>query len=577
MNIFTWKIGGAAGDGQQVAGSLFAKACNQEGLYTYGYSEFPSAIRGGHVAFGVSVAERPIHALYHDVYLLIALNEETVQLHTEEMAKGGIIIYDSGKVTAQAIEVAKKKKIEVCAIPLSELIKENGLRPIVTNIIALGASFGILEYDVNVVYTMLDKVFGAKSPEVRDMNRIAIDAGFNYVKKNYLGKKLFFKLNEIQASKEKVILNSNNGVALGAVASGCRAYIAYPMSPATTILHSVAEWAKKTGMVVYQPEDEIAAVHAMIGAMYAGTRAMTGTSGGGFALMTEAVTLSAITETPAVIAVSSRPGPSTGLPTWTEQGDLRFVVHCGHGDFLRVVLAPSDPQSAFEQTALAFNLAEKYQIPVFILIDKYLSEGYKSFDNFKTEVKIERGKMLTQEELLKMKEYNRYKLTKDGVSARSLPGMQNGLHLTNSDEHDEYGFTIEGWTPEMRVAQVDKRAAKLPAILKDLPKPEIYGEKFAKIAVLGWGSTRGPMLEAIQTFENIKYVHIPVVWPIDQKAIEKAIGSAKKLVIMENNPTGQFAELLRGITGITPAKLILKYSGRQFWPEEIVEMIKKIK
>ena len=577
MNIFTWKIGGAAGDGQQVAGSLFAKACNQEGLYTYGYSEFPSAIRGGHVAFGVSVAERPIHALYHDVYLLIALNEETVQLHTEEMAKGGIIIYDSGKVTAQAIEVAKKKKIEVCAISLAELIKENGLRPIVTNIIALGASFGILEYDVNVVYKMLDKVFGAKSPEVRDMNRIAIDAGFNYVKKNYLGKKLFFKLNEIQASKEKVILNSNNGVALGAVASGCRAYIAYPMSPATTILHSVAEWAKKTGMVVYQPEDEIAAVHAMIGAMYAGTRAMTGTSGGGFALMTEAVTLSAITETPAVIAVSSRPGPSTGLPTWTEQGDLRFVVHCGHGDFLRVVLAPSDPQSAFEQTALAFNLAEKYQIPVFILIDKYLSEGYKSFDNFKTEVKIERGKMLTQEELLKMKEYNRYKLTKDGVSARSLPGMQNGLHLTNSDEHDEYGFTIEGWTPEMRVAQVDKRAAKLPAILKDLPKPEIYGEKFAKIAVLGWGSTRGPMLEAIQTFENIKYVHIPVVWPIDQKAIEKAIGSAKKLVIMENNPTGQFAELLRGITGITPAKLILKYSGRQFWPEEIVEMIKKIK
>ena len=172
---------------------------------------------------------------------------------------------------------------------------------------------------------------------------------------------------------------------------------------------------------------------------------------------------------------------------------------------------------------VAFNLAEKYQIPVFILIDKYLSEGYKSFDNFKTEVKIERGKMLTQEELLKMKEYNRYKLTKDGVSARSLPGMQNGLHLTNSDEHDEYGFTIEGWTPEMRVAQVDKRAAKLPAILKDLPRPEIYGEKFAKIAILGWGSTRGPMLEAMQMLENIKYVHIPVVWPIDQKAIEKAI------------------------------------------------------
>lgn len=574
--MFTWKIGGAAGDGQQVAGALFAKACNQKGLYTYGYPEFPSAIRGGHVAFGVSVAERSIHALYHDVYLLVALNEETIMLHTKEMAKGGIIIYDSGKVSASAIEVAKKKKIDVCAVPLADLIKENNLKPIATNIIALGASFGVMQYDVEALYKMLDKVFGAKSPEVRDMNRIAIDAGFNYAKKNYNGKKLFFELNGIKASKEKVILNSNNGVALGSVAAGCRAYIAYPMSPATSILHSVAEWAKKTGMVVYQPEDEIAAVNAMIGAMYAGTRAMTGTSGGGFALMVEAIALSAMTETPAVIAVSSRPGPATGLPTWTEQGDLKFIVNCGHGDFLRVVLAPSDAQSAFNQTALAFNIAEKYQVPVFILLDKYISEGYKSFDDFSTEVKIERGKMITQEELLKMKEYLRYQLVKDGVSARSLPGMQNGLHLTNSDEHDEYGFTIEGWTPEMRIAQVEKRAAKLSGILKDLPKPEMYGPKNAKITILGWGSTKGPVLEALNFLENANYIHVPAVWPIDKKAITDALKNAKKLVILENNTTGQFADLLVAQAGIVADKKILKFSGRQFWPEEIVEKIKKL-
>ena len=573
---FTWKIGGAAGDGQQIAGSLFSKVCNQEGLYTYGYSEFPSAIRGGHVAFGVSVSSHKIHALYQEVNILVALNDETVILHTDEMAKGGIIIYDSAKVSEKAMELAKKKKIVLCALPISNIIKENNLRALATNIVALGATFGVLQYEIEAVYAVLNRVFSAKSSEIREMNKIAVDSGFGYAKKNFKVAE-FSLIKEGQKGKnEKLILNSNHGVSLGAVAAGCRAYVAYPMSPSTSILHSLAEWAKKTGMVVYQPEDEIAVVHTMIGAMYAGTRAMTGTSGGGFALMVEAVALSAITETPAVLAVSSRPGPATGLPTWTEQGDLKFIVNCGHGDFLRVVLAPSDAQDAFTYTALAFNLAEKYQIPVFILLDKYISEGYKSFDDFSTEVKIERGKMITQEELLKMKEYLRYKLAKDGVSARSLPGMQNGLHLTNSDEHDEYGFTIEGWTPETRVAQVDKRAAKLPGILKDLPKPQKYGPKTAKITILGWGSTKGPVLEALNFLENVNYIHVPAVWPIDKIAITDALKNVKKLVIMENNATGQFADLLVAQAGIVADEKILKYSGRQFWPEEIVEKIKKI-
>jgi 2-oxoglutarate ferredoxin oxidoreductase subunit alpha len=315
----------------------------------------------------------------------------------------------------------------------------------------------------------------------------------------------------------------------------------------------------------------------MLGAMHMGTRAMVGTSGGGFALMAEATALAAITETPAVITVCSRPGPATGLPTWTEQGDLKFIVNAGHGDFPRIVLAPSNPQEAFSFASLAFNLAEKYQLPVFILLDKYTSEGGFNVDSLNTAVKIERGKILRPEDIAKMKEsYLRFKIVPDGVSPRALPGTLGGVHLVNSDEHDEYGYAIEGWHEPMRVQQVDKRARKLLGAMKELPKPQIYGPKRAKITLMGWGSTKGPVFEAMKYVKDVNYLHVPSPWPIQPANMVRLLKGVKKLVNIENNYSGQFAHLLRAETGITPHKQLLKYDGRQFWPMEIVEKVKKL-
>ena len=576
--IFTWKIGGEAGSGQQSAGAIFSKIVARRGYYTFGYSEFPSIIRGGHVTYAVSLASRPISAIYKTVNLLLALNDDTVKMHINELSDDGVLIFDSSSILEEDVRKASGSlKHILYGLPIEELIEKNNLKKIVANIIFVGASLGLLEFDIKAADEVIDQIFKRKGEEVQAMNRRAIEVGYRFAQDHFHPEKYVYDLKSHKTGDPKIIISSNQALALGAIASGCRLYVAYPMSPSSSILHAMAGWAKKTGMLVHQPEDEIAGVHVMLGAMHAGTRAMVGTSGGGFALMAEAVALSAMTETPAVIAVCSRPGPATGLPTWTEQGDLKFIVNCAHGDFPRVVLAPGNPQEAFTFCSLAFNLAEKYQIPVFLLLDKYTSEGAFTMDFMDTEVKIERGKIVTEKELASMNEkYLRFKLVKDGVSPRALPGTAGGIHLANSDEHDEYGYAIEGWHEPMRVEQVDKRARKILGAIQELPEPQIYGPKKAKLTLLGWGSTRNPVLEALPHLKDVNYVHIPAVWPIVPSAIEKALKGVKKLVNIENNYSGQFGHLLRAETGITPDKQLLKYDGRQFWPEEIVEKVKRL-
>lgn len=576
--VFTWKIGGEAGQGQQSAGAIFSKVVARRGYSTFGYSEFPSIIRGGHVTYAVSVAPKPITAIYRTVNLLLALNEESIKMHIDEVSHDGAVIYDSSKILEEDVrEMSKGKNRLIYALPIDELLEKNNLKKIASNMIIVGASLGLLEYDAAASDQVITDMFERKGKEVIDMNIRAFDAGYEYAKQHFHPEQFPYDLKSHKTGNSKIIISCNQALALGAVASGCRLYVAYPMSPSSSILHAMAQWSKKTRVLVYQPEDEIAGAHVMIGAMYAGTRAMLGTSGGGFALMSEAVTLAAVTETPAVFAVCSRPGPATGLPTWTEQGDLKFIVNVGHGDFPRVVLAPSDPQEAFSFTSLAFNIAEKYQLPVFLLLDKYTSEGVYSFDYFDTSVKIERGKILTEKDVSRMKEYFRFKVVDDGVSPRTLPGTLGGLHLVNSDEHDEYGYAIEGWHEPMRVQQVDKRARKIEDASKELPKPVLYGPKKAKLTLLGWGSTKCPVLEALQELPDINYIHMPSPWPINQKVMENALKGVKTLVTIENNYSGQFTTLLRGQTGIKPDKQLLKYDGRQFWPEEIVEKIQKLK
>ncbi|RJR30862.1 2-oxoacid:acceptor oxidoreductase subunit alpha [Candidatus Parcubacteria bacterium] len=571
--LFTLKIGGEAGQGQQVAGLIFAKACSRGGLYTYDYSEYPSLIRGGLVTYQISVSEEPVFAAYNTVNLLVCLSKAAFINSKKELSDNAAVFYDGDKFKIEPGELPKIRQINLFSLPLTTIIRQAGLLPITANQVTLGAVAAVLDFDRKLLHSMIKDIFGAKGEKVVEMNIKAIEAGFDYAKNNCRIKN-YTKLNTKPEKKDKVVITANEAVALGTIAAGCKFFSSYPMTPASSILHNLANWAKESGMVVKQSEDEISAIHMALGASFAGARAMTCTSGGGFALMVEGLALSAMTETPVVIAESQRPGPATGLPTWGGQEDLRFVANTGHGDFIRIVLTPGDAKEAYFLTPWAFNLAEKYQVPVIILLDKFISEGHESVaDLTDKKIIINRGKLLTREQLGKIKEYKRYELTKDGVSFRALPGMAGGVHIANSDEHDEFGFSTEGFMPEIRIRQVDKRYAKLPAILKDLPKPRFYGSKKAKTTLIGWGSVKGPVLEALKSLPEGRYnfIHFTAVNPIDAAEVGKMLKGSGKLVLIESNKTGQFGDLLKQNLNVDFERKILKYSGIPFYPEELIE------
>ena len=333
--------------------------------------------------------------------------------------------------------------------------------------------------------------------------------------------------------------------------------------------------------MVKRAEDEISVINMALGASWAGVRSMVATSGGGFALMVEAVSLSGITETPIVICMGQRPGPATGMPTWTEQGDLHFVIRRGHGEFPKIVLAPGDVGEAYELTIEAFNLADKYQTPVFIMGDKYLQEGHQSIEKFEIQSrfdrdKIDRGKLLSQEELLKITSYKRYLITDDGISPRALPGMEHSLHQANSYEHNEEGHTTED--AGERVKQVDKRNRKEATYLStDFRLPEVFGAKEAPLTVVSWGSMKGPILQAMkESGGSFNYIHFTRLWPLDCGKLKEFLGRFGKFLLIENNSTGQLGQLLTMTTGKEFPQRLLKYSGRPVYPHEIAEKIKEL-
>ncbi len=571
--IFTWKIGGEGGGGQQAAGLIFTKACVRGGLSTFDSSEYPSRIRGGLVTYRVSISDKPVMAIYQKTQLLIALNREAFDYCLADMTKDGVILYDSDKFK---IEPREAKGIKVYPMPLEKMAKEAEINKIALNIIITGACAALLDYDLKIINEVIEDAFSEKGSDIVKMNIAALKFGYNYAKNNFDVGNFPYKLKPLKKEVNSVIVTSNDTLSLAAVACGCKFMAAYPMTPASSIMHNLAAWAQNCGMILKHAEDEISAIHMAIGAGYAGVRSMTCTSGGGFALMSEALALAGITETPIVIAEAQRPGPATGLPTWTEQGDLDFLRHAGHGEFIRVILTPGDPKEAFDLTVSAFNLAEVWQIPVFILVDKYIAEGHQSIKEPAIDkIKIDRGKILSDEQSAKIKDFKRYSYSKSGVSPRSIPGQKNGVYLANSDEHNEYGFTIEGYQAETRKLMVEKRAAKISGLLKDLPKPKLFGPKTAKITLIGWGSIKGPVLEALKILDKVNYIHLTAPWPFSQGEVKKLTKGVKKLVAIENNYTGQLANILEE-NGIKVYKRLNKYNGAQFFPEEVLEAIKKV-
>ncbi|MBI2547886.1 2-oxoacid:acceptor oxidoreductase subunit alpha [Candidatus Woesearchaeota archaeon] len=573
-DTFQWKIAGEAGFGIMNSGEVFAKCCLRQGFHVFAYTEYPSLIRGGHNTFQVRISKREVFSQGKLINLLVALNKASLALHMEELGEGSIVLHEA------TIPLDKEvyPQVQSCPLPLSGMIRDLKLLPIMINNICLGASMALCGWKIEELMRIIEENFARKGQEVVTKNQEAARAGYAYMQEHYpnacaLPPALQANVaqpNSLPGKQLPLLVTGNDALALGAVAAGCKFYAGYPMTPASSILTTLASFAHEASMMVRHAEDEIAAINMTIGAGFAGVRAMCGTSGGGFCLMTEGYGLAAITETPIVVVNAQRPGPATGLPTWTEQGDLQFVLHPAQGEFPMVVIAPGDVAEAFTCTTTAFTIAEEYQTPVMILSDKYLAESYKTTKAFPS-VAIRRGLLLDNATTSTNTDYKRYRDTPTGVSPRVLPGQPGTPFLANSYEHDEHGFSTEDAAERKKMQ--DKRMRKYHGLRATLPKPAWYGPADAPLLVIGWGSTKGPILEALQLLAEegilVSFLHLVYISPFPAEEVKPKIMNAAYTLCIENNSTGQMAQYIREQTGMSVTEMLLKYDGRPFYPEEI--------
>jgi len=550
MAKFNWRIAGKAGEGIINTGKIFAKTCILNGLKVFAYSEYPSLIRGGHNYLDVNVSTENVYSHSKNVDLLIALNEEAILKH-----KAKAVLCD--------ISLKNKVKTKCFPTPLKQIAEENG-NLLYQNTVAIGATLALIGLDLNKLNIILSETFGHKSDKIITQNIAAAKQGWEYATNNF--KKINTQFSQTKTDNN-IFLSGNSAVVLGAIKAGCKFLSAYPMTPATSILTEMAKYSRDYGIIVKHTEDEIASINMAIGAGFAGVRAMTCTSGGGFALMTESLGLASQTETPLVIVESQRPGPATGLATRTGQGDLKFILNASTDEFPRVIIAPGDVNECYYLTQDAFNIAEEYQLPVIILLDKFISTAESSVHKFSKTVAINRGKIE-----LKPVNYKRYKLTKDGISPRTFPGTKGGEHIASSYEHDEYG--IEDERAENRINMHDKRFKKFDLLSKKLPEPKIIGE--SNNVVVSWGSTKGVVREAhkILKEKDFAYVNLNFISPFPKEFFNKL--KNKNIIVVEGNKTSQLSSLISENTEIKVKNKILKYDGRPFNPEDLAEEIRRL-
>ncbi|HEC96697.1 MAG TPA: 2-oxoacid:acceptor oxidoreductase subunit alpha [Nitrospirae bacterium] len=557
---YTIRIGGEAGQGLQTIGGVLAKVFSRSGFHVFTHQDYMSRIRGGHNFYQIRFSDKEVMSSREKVDILIALDLYTIETHKGTLSEKGIIIYDAAFI----------KKVfnspGFLNIPFEEIAVEAGGNRIMANTVATGAVLGILGMDLTILEDIIRERFRKKGEDITGKNIASARAGFDHAVK--VCTMCDFTVPE-PGAPPLMLINGNEATGLGALMSGCRFYAAYPMTPSTGIMIFLASKAKEYGIVIEQAEDEISAINMALGASFAGTRAMTGSSGGGFALMVEGLSLAAMTETPIVIAEVQRPGPATGLPTRTEQADLLFVLHAGHGEFARVVLAPGTPEQAFFLTNKAFDLAEKYQIPVFILSDQYLADTEWTFRGLNTGSLRNNDYRSRSEALEGVSVYKRHRLTENGISPMAVPGESGRLVVTDSDEHDEEGHMIED--AETRIKMTQKRLMKkLPLIRQEIEPPLLYGSDRPDIVIVGWGSTYGVMKEAVDVLSGdyaIAMLHFSELHPFP--STEKfdylsILGNTKLSLCIENNATGQFSHLMRAETGYKFDARINKYDGRPF-------------
>lgn len=555
-------IGGTAGQGIQTVGDLLAGACHRSGLYLMVLNDFESRIRGGHSFMQIRISDQPVAAPYHKVHLLVALNGESYERHRAAMDTSGVILLDQE-------EAASEKS--ALAVPFTRLAKDAGGK-IMANTVAAGACLGLLGAPESIIEEVLKERFGEKEA-VFENNLNAARKGYDAVKDETVDWRIDWPDEE---SKGR-LLSGSRALALGALAADCRLAAFYPMSPSTGIMINLAEFVGKAPLVVEQAEDEIAAVNMVVGAAFAGVRAMTATSGGGFSLMTEGLGLAAITETPIVIINAQRPGPATGLPTRTAQGDLRFLIHASQDEFPRFVIAPQSINQGFETVIRAFHLAEKYQVPVIILVDQYFNDSlFIATEELNVPGEIDRF-LTTDADMEAPPAYKRFALSEFGVSPRALPCRGKALVTVTANEHSEDGHISEAIAD--RNNMVNKRMAKTKNMRDEMQPPDPYfGD--SETLLVGWGSADGAIREAVDRLRNENFdvggLVFSDLWPFPEAAVYEALSKSKRFFTVELNSSSQLGWLIREQTGLKFEGAIVKYDGRPFMPNDVAVQAKKI-
>jgi 2-oxoglutarate ferredoxin oxidoreductase subunit alpha len=572
---FAVGIGGAAGQGVATPGNILAKLFARRGLHLNAYNAYQSIIRGGHTFLTIRTSEAPVRCMSDKLDMMIPLNQDTMDRHLGRMPPGSVVLFDRDKINAGAA----REGVQLCPLPLGQMSKT----PLHYNTIAIAAVLRLVGADLGAFEKMLGERFRRKGEQVVAENVAAARAGYEYAAAHF--KPYPFVLPD--TGRPLAVATGNESMAMGGVAAGVKFYCAYPMSPATGILMWMAGHARKLGIMVRQVEDEIGVINMAIGAAHTGCRAMCATSGGGFALMTEALGAAAMMEIPVVCIDVQRAGPATGVPTKTEQGDLWQVLGAGQGDYPRIIAAPTSIADAFHTIPEIFDLADRFQCPGIVLADLLISEGFASLDPEELDFNppLDRGEVIGLDGDADGHDgasYKRYQFTESGVSPRALPGTRGHAHVVATDEHDEAGVLIsdEFTHPHKRQAMMEKRQRKMDGVLPRLAPPRLVGPAEADVTLVGWGSTDGVIDEAVEKLEaqGIGANHLQVKWmvPLHAEAIASALAGSKKVVIVENNYSGQFARYLRSETGIDAHAHIRKYDGEPFLPHHIADGVKKV-
>ena len=570
---FTIGIGGAAGQGVATPGDIMALLFSRRGLHLNAYNAYQSIIRGGHTFLTIRAGVDPVESLGDGIDLLIPLNQDTMDRHLRLLTDGGACIYNADSIKPG--EAAPG--VQLCPLPVSTLadITRN---KVAQNTLALGAALSMMGVGFQALESIMASQFGRKGEAVVKENVDIARSGYDYATANFKPMARPLPMTD----NKYAVLSGNSALAMGGAAAGVKFYCAYPMSPSTGVLHWMAGHGRKAGIMVRQVEDEIGVINMAIGAAHAGVRAMCATSGGGFALMSEGLGLSAQAEIPVVVIDCQRAGPSTGVPTKTEQGDLWQMLGAGFGDYPRVIAAPLDIADCFTLMPEIFNVTDKFQCPGIVLCDLLLAEGRLSVDPARLDFAphIDRGELITSNGDAH-EEYLRYKITESGVSPRAIPGIPGYMHVVSSDEHDENGVLIsdEYTNHAKRRAMMEKRMRKEAGIAAMVPPPVLEGPKDADVTLIGWGSTDGTIREAraMLAQQGITTNQLQIRWlvPLHGDAIVKILEGAKRTIIVENNFSGQFARYLRSETSYVADGHIRKYDGEPFMPHHIVESVRE--